>query len=95
MFVRLMACQKIFERIAQSRANVESYHKYKEFHEHHITDMLEPANDSGDYSNVSAATVGGSTEGPQAVGTAAAPQPAESHVDKAAAGGAAKVAPSH
>jgi hypothetical protein len=92
-----MACQKIFERIALSRANIDSYVKYKERNEHHVTDKLEPADDSGVYSNVSLATaaVGGSTEGPKSVDTATAPHLARSNVDKAAAGGAAKRKHSH
>lgn len=103
VFVRLMACQQIFERIALSRANLGSYLQFRERQQHHITDMLEPATDSGNYSAVSAAAavVGGKAEGRGSVDAAGQHLP---HVtsqalvhrrDEAAATGAAQVKPSH
>jgi hypothetical protein len=44
-----MALQYVFERIALSRGNADTYLQFRERGEHHITDMLEPANESGVY----------------------------------------------
>ena len=49
VFVRLMACQYILERIALTRTNPETYARFKQRRQHHITDMLEPANAAGVY----------------------------------------------
>jgi len=50
VFMRLMACQYIFERVALTRGNRDTYTRFKERKEHHITDALEPASETGLYS---------------------------------------------
>lgn len=47
VFVRLMALQHIFERIALSRGSPVTYSDYRQRQQHHITDLLEPAGDAG------------------------------------------------
>lgn len=46
MFVRLMALQHIFERIALLRGSPDAYRQYRQRKQHHITDLLEPAGDA-------------------------------------------------
>lgn len=59
VFIRLMACQHIFERIALARSNTDAYLRFRARHEHHITDMLQPANDAGVYDNDGGTAVAG------------------------------------